>query len=101
MQCAVCSVLCCSHPPTNPPTTNRPSSNNTNAEISLLRQILQCIIPAVVRRFDAVGFPIELITTEWIKTIMMDDFPKSTVFHVWDVMFSGELLPGEGYFLHG
>ena len=58
-------------------------------------------VPAVVRRFDAVGFPIELITTEWIKTIMMDDFPKSTVFHVWDVMFSGELLPGEGYFLHG
>ena len=55
----------------------------------------------MVRRFDAVGFPIELITTEWIKTIMMDDFPKSTVFHVWDVMFSGELLPGEGYFLHG
>jgi len=63
------------------------SMKGVRADMLVTYNLFKRHLPALLTHFESLGLPLELFVTEWLLCIFSNDFPKPTVFRLWDWFF--------------
>lgn len=63
------------------------SMKGVRADMLCVYNLFKKYLPSILRHFEELGLPLELFLTEWLLCILSNDFPKRSVFLLWDWFF--------------
>lgn len=63
------------------------SMKGVRADMLCIYNLFKNYLPSILGHFEELGLPLELFLTEWLLCILSNDFPKRSVFLLWDWFF--------------